>query len=77
MTGTVMSKGQLALSAGPRKRLDLKPGDKLDFIVRDDRTVEVHPLRGSIRNLKGMLPRPRKRITIVRMERAIEEGPRG
>ncbi|MAE63968.1 MAG: AbrB family transcriptional regulator [Phycisphaeraceae bacterium] len=77
MTSTVTSKGQITLPAEIRKRLNLQPGDKLDFIVREDGTIEVHPLRGSIQDLKGMLPRPRKSVTIARMQRAIEQGGQG
>ena len=43
MTSTVTSKGQITLPAEIRKRLNLQPGDKLDFIVREDGTIEVHP----------------------------------
>jgi len=74
MVTTITSKGQITLPMAIRQRWRLRPGDKVDFVVRKDGKVEVSPLRGSIRSLKGCAPRPARPVTLARMEKAIRDG---
>ena len=74
MTATVTSKGQVTLPVEVRRRLGLKPGSKLEFIVIGDERLEAIPLSETITSLKGMVPKPPRRLTLADMEKAIEEG---
>ena len=76
MITTLTSKGQLTLPADIRRQLNLKPGDKLDFTLLDDGRVEVTPVRGSMRDLKGSLPRPKRTVSLKQMDQAIRQGAR-
>jgi hypothetical protein len=48
----------------------------VDFIFHDDGHVEFKPVRRrkSIQDLIGILPTPRRQVTLEEMQRAIEEG---
>jgi len=76
MTSTVTSKGQVTIPLEVRKRLRIVAGTKLEFIVRENGSLEVIPLFGSIRDLKGSVPRPKKALTLAEMNAAIAEGAR-
>lgn len=76
MLATLTSKGQVTVPSEIRKRLKLQPGDRLDFVLREDGNIEVVPLRGSITELKGMVPRPSEAVPLEEMDKAIAEGSR-
>lgn len=73
---TVTSKGQVTLLVEARQRLGIRPGTRLEFIVKDDQRLEVVRVGGSVRELKGLLPRSRK-LSLEEMEAAIAKGARG
>ncbi|HSD65222.1 MAG TPA: AbrB/MazE/SpoVT family DNA-binding domain-containing protein [Vicinamibacteria bacterium] len=73
---TVTSKGQVTLPVEARRRLGIRAGTRLEFIVKDDDRLEVVLVGDSIRDLKGLLPRPRRRLSLDEMEQAIARGPR-
>ena len=75
MIATVSSKGQVTLPAATRRRLGIRAGTKLEFIVRDDR-LEVVKVGGSVRDLKGALGKPARRLSLDAMENAIAAGAR-
>lgn len=53
MHSTVTSKGQTTIPEKVRKALGIKPGDRLEYEVEEDRaTIRVHP---GLRSLKGAL----------------------
>jgi AbrB family looped-hinge helix DNA binding protein len=74
MKVTVSSKGQVTLPAEARKRLGIRAGTRLQVIVKGDDRLEIVRLGGSIRDLKGVLPKPAKAMTLDEMDRAIAEG---
>lgn len=73
MIATVTSKGQLTLPVEARRRLGIVPGTRLDLIITDDDRLEVIPMTGSIRKLKGILPKPKRPLTLEEMDDAIAE----
>ncbi len=73
---TVTSRGQVTLPLETRKRLNLKPGMKLRFIIVNDARMEVIPVRQTISSLKGMVPKPSVPLSIEDMDKAIAEGAR-
>jgi AbrB family looped-hinge helix DNA binding protein len=74
MTVTVSSKGQVTLPAEIRRRLGITAGTKLDFVIRGDDQLEVIKLGGSVRDLKGALGPPVRKLTIEEMDAAIAAG---
>ncbi len=54
-SATLTSKGQLTLPKAIRDLLRLGGGDRVDFIVKDDRTVVLRPATVDVRELKGLL----------------------
>lgn len=54
-SATLTSKGQLTLPKAIRDLLRLGVGDRVDFIVKDDRTVVLCPATVDVRELKGLL----------------------
>ncbi len=73
MVATLTSKGQITIPASVRKQLSLHTGDRLSFVVTDNR-AELIPLSQSVRSLKTILPKPRKKLTLSEMEAAIARG---
>ena len=71
MTSTVTSKGQVTIPVEARRRLRILPGTKLEFVIREDGRLEVIPLSGSIKDLKGSVPKPKRALTLEEMDAAI------
>ncbi len=71
MTSTVTSKGQVTLPAEARRRLGLHAGTKLEFVVSGDDRLEVVRVGGSVRDLKGLLPKPKRTLSLEQMDEAI------
>ena len=76
MTATVTGKGQVTIPVEARRKLRIVPGTKLEFVVRDDGRLEVIPMLGSVKSLKGALPKPKKPLTLAVIDAAIFEGAR-
>lgn len=74
MTVTVSSKGQVTLPAEARRRLGIKAGTRLEFVIRDDDRLEIILVGGSVRDVKGLLPKPKRRLSLAQMEEAIVQG---
>ncbi len=74
MIATVTAKGQVTLPVEARRRLGLQPGSKLEFIVVDDDRLEVIPVSEAISSLKGMVPKPKKPLSLKDMDKAIAKG---
>lgn len=73
---TLTSKGQTTLPKPVRDRLNLKAGDRLEFVFEDDGRVTLVPATLSVRGLKGLLPRPRRTASIADMKAAIRKRAR-
>ena len=76
MNATVTSKGQVTIPVEARKELRIRPGTKLEFVIKDNGRLEIIPLIGSVRDLKGTVPKPPKALTLEEMEEAITNGAR-
>ncbi len=69
-TATLTSKGQITLPKSVRERLGVEAGDRIEFIESEHGFV-VRPATRDIRTLKGMVPKPKKPVSIAEMNRAI------
>ena len=74
MIASLTSKGQVTVRAEARKRLGLHAGSKVDFVVNEREHLEMIPLTESVRDLKGMVPKPSQTLSLDEMDDAIAEG---
>lgn len=71
-TATVTSKGQVTIPKSVRDVLQIDSGDQIDFVVTERGDVLVRGVNVDVRELKGLLKRPRRRgVTIEEMNKAI------
>ncbi len=56
ITRTVTSKGQVTIPKQIREQLGIDSADKVAFVVHDSGTVEIRPVKYTIRELRGFLP---------------------
>ena len=71
MQSNIATKGQVTVPKPIRDRLRLNPGDKIDFIVDADGKLRIAPATASVKDLKAMVPKPRKPVTLAQMNEAI------
>jgi AbrB family looped-hinge helix DNA binding protein len=72
-TSTVTSKGQTTIPKDIRKRLNLHPGDRLEFVIDEDGRVLVLPASIDAAELAGMLKPPARQVTVEDMNRVIRK----
>ena len=71
-TATITSKGQVTIPVDVRKRLGLKPGDRIDFIVDAGGGVRLRAKKVPIEKLVGAFhKRGRKAVSVARMKKAV------
>ena len=73
-TSTLTRKGQTTIPKDVRERLALKPGDRIKFVVNADGSVTLVAVNLSLRQLRGILPRPERPTTVEEMNEAIAEA---
>lgn len=76
-TATITSKGQLTLPKEIRTALGVGPGDRVDFVRMEDGNFAVLPATQSVKSLKGLIPKPRKAVSLEDMDKAIARGAKG
>ena len=70
-TATITSKGQTTIPKDVRERLELRSGDRVEFVVRDDGTALVIPAKSRLADLKGCLPPPERALTLDELDEAV------
>ncbi len=71
---TLTSKGQTTIPKKVRERLNLKPGDRIDFVIEGDR-VYLRPINRSVQRLSGMLHKPgMPTLTIEEIEESVQQA---
>ena len=70
---TLTSKGQTTIPKAVREYLRLRPGDRMEFILEENGRVVLVPAVVDVRDLKGILPSPRKPVTIEKMKKVIRK----
>lgn len=72
-TATLTSKGQTTIPKDIRDRLHLKPGDRLEFVLQPDGRVLMIPATVDVRDLKGILPKPKRKLSLGEIDRVIRD----
>ena len=70
-TATVTSKGQITIPANVRLALQVKPGDRVEFVEVDPGRFEVVAATVSVTELKGMFGKAARVVSIEAMNQAI------
>lgn len=70
----VTSKGQITIPKKIREKLNISPGDKINFVEENDGEIKIYPQKKSIERLKGILHRPdQKALSIEEMNEGVTE----
>jgi AbrB family looped-hinge helix DNA binding protein len=70
-TATLTSKGQITLPKEVRERLGVEAGDKVEFVETEPGVFRVIAATRDVRDLKGVIPKPAKPVTVEEMGRVI------
>ena len=65
------SKGQITVPKDVRQKLKLQQGDRVRFLIEEDGRVRLMPVKRDISELIGVLPKPRRALSIDEMDDAI------
>ncbi len=68
---TVTSKRQVTIPSYIRNKLHLSSSSKLEFIIQDGSFIVV-PINKPVKNLKGILPKPKTPLSIEDMNESIK-----
>jgi len=66
--------GQVTVPREVRERLSLRPGGKVEFTIEKSGRVVVGAKQSSILDLVGILPKPKRTVTLEEMDEAIRQG---
>ena len=72
-TSVLTSKGQTTIPKDVREHLGLKAGDRIEFVLTEDKSVTLRPATRPVTDLKGILPKPAKPVSIEAMNAAIRK----
>lgn len=70
-TAVVTSKGQITIPKAVRERLGVETGDRVEFVEVEKGVYTVVAATRDIRDLKGMIPKPAKPVSVEDMRRAV------
>lgn len=72
-TATLTSKGQTTVPKEIREHLRLRTGDRIEFVIEDDGRVVLIPAAYDAADLAGMLPPPRRPVSLESMRSVIRK----
>lgn len=72
LTTKITTKGQITVPKAIREHLNLAKGDRIEFLIGPNGRVTLIAATADVRKLKGLVPKPKKPVTIADMKRAIE-----
>jgi AbrB family looped-hinge helix DNA binding protein len=71
-TTKVTSKGQITVPKPIREHLNLTKGDRIEFLIGVNGKVTIMPATADVRELKGLIAKPARKVTVADMNKAIE-----
>jgi antitoxin PrlF len=72
LTTKITTKGQITVPKSIRDHLNLAKGDRIEFLIGPNGIVTLIAATADVRKLKGLIPKPKKPVTVTDMNRAIE-----
>jgi looped-hinge helix DNA binding domain, AbrB family len=73
-TAKITSKGQLTVPKSIRLLLGIEQGDQVRFYKNKNGKVVIEALSGDIKNLKGIVPKQNKPVSLEDMDKAIRKS---
>ena len=70
-TAVVTSKGQITIPKPVRDGLGVETGDRVEFVELERGVYTVVAATRDIRDLKGMIPKPAKPVSVADMNKAV------
>jgi AbrB family looped-hinge helix DNA binding protein len=70
-TAVVTSKGQITIPKPVRDGLGVESGDRVEFVELERGVYSVVAATRDVRDLKGMIPKPAKPVSVEDMNKAI------
>lgn len=72
-TATLTSKGQITIPADVRRSLNVRAGDRVEFVPVEQGRFELVAATRSVRELKGLFGKAVRTVSIDEMNRTIAE----
>lgn len=73
-TAVVTSKGQITIPKTVRDGLGVDTGDRVEFVEREKGVYTVVAATRDVRELKGLIPKPAKPVSVEDMKRAVAKA---
>ncbi len=73
LSSTLTARGQTTIPAEIRKKLALKPGDRILYLEEEGR-VRIVAADKRVRDLQGLLPKPDQPVSLGEIDEAIGMG---
>lgn len=70
-TAVITSKGQITIPKSVRDSLGVETGDRVEFVELERGVYTVVAATRDIRDLKGVIPKPAKPVSVEDMNRAV------
>lgn len=70
-SAVITSKGQVTIPKEVRDALGLEKGDRIEFVESAKGVFEIVAALRDVRELKGMIGRPRKPVSVEAMRKAV------
>ncbi len=71
---TLTAKGQVTIPRQVRERLRLRSGHKVEFTVESENRAVLRPSATRLSDLAGIFSRPKRRVTIEGMNKAVRQA---
>jgi len=73
-TAVLTSKGQITIPKEVRDRLNVDSGDRVEFVEVEDGVFTLIAATRDVKELKGLIPKPSRPVSIEDMTRAIRRA---
>lgn len=73
-TAVLTSKGQITIPKEVRERLNVDSGDRVEFVELDEGVFTMIAATRDVKELKGLIPKPAKAVSIEAMASAIRRA---
>lgn len=73
LKSSITAKGQTTIPKPIRDHLALKTGDRIEYLIKENGKVEIIPINVDVEELAGILPKPKKKVSLEEIDKAIRK----